>query len=147
MREKGFLRWGEAVGMLQRAVAAGLLGSADLRLYQLPDGSWQLLESVPLLNGQPRVEGGVLYPGLDDPDIDVGGSPSDADPEPGIELTDAEMTGPTTGYLRATRASESDPWGAQSFLVTVGLVEGGGALEQITPFCLVIGGRAVGITR
>ena len=108
------LRWREVIRDLQQSAAMGAFGR-NLRLYEQADGSLQLVESVPRggLGQDRRIEGNKLYPNAgvfeDVPVIPGDGS---------VELNQIEMTGPTIGYVYASRASALDPWGAASFILT-----------------------------
>lgn len=156
--EKGILRWRQAVDDLQKATADGLFG-ADLRLYQLPDGTWQLLESVPEqdIPGLHRLENNRLYineftffgfreindEGEAEPvPVDVGGRPCNDDPPPFLTLSSFETEGPTTVYIATRRLDEFSEWNLPAQVgVGVGVLTDSGPNDYFRPIALIIAGK------
>lgn len=108
------MRWREVVRALQEAAALGAFGDG-LRLNQLGDGSLQLVESVPVVENvfAHTLAGNKLYPVLADFEgepVVVGEGTSADDPPVYLELTQEQMTGPTVGYVWATRADAFSAW-------------------------------------
>ncbi|MDH4474896.1 MAG: hypothetical protein QE274_00355 [Verrucomicrobiaceae bacterium] len=110
----GILRWGRLTRELQEAAALGAFGDG-LRLYAGADGSLQLVESVEVVDNAfaHRLEGNKLYPVLADFEgepVTIGEGTSADDPPAFVELTEAQMVGPTVGYVWASRPSAEEDY-------------------------------------
>jgi hypothetical protein len=144
MTDRGLLRWGQVIDELQALVMRGDLGKG-LRLYQLPDGEWQIVsapdESQTLL--EHRLVGVEFFPSpaitLDGVPAVLDGRPVDSTEPPASKSLDpGQLAGPTTVYLTARRATEDDMWIQPANIVLApGLVSGGSPLELFRPLALI----------
>jgi hypothetical protein len=155
---EGLLRWRQAIHDLQKAAADGLFGG-DLRLYQLHDGTWQLLESVPEqdIPGMHRLEGNRLFinefttfgdreindEGETEPvPVDVGGRPCNDDPPPFLTLSQSQMQGPTTVFISTNRLDEFSDWNLPASVgVSVGVLADSGLNDYFRPAALIVAGK------
>lgn len=149
---EGLLRWREVLSTLQEAVALGLFGER-LRLRQMPDGAWQLLESPEAQTSALThdLTGAILTPNLDlvgGVGVLVDGRLSTEDPPPTITLPDAQLTGPTTMVVTTTRVNPDSDYATPAVLQLVdGLPSGGAVLDYFEPVGLIIGGRVLTLAR
>lgn len=155
---RGLLRWRQVIDDLQKATADGLFGP-DLRLYQLADGTWQLLESVPEqdIPGKHRLEGNHLFINelttfgsriineegeSEAVPVEVAGRPCNDEPPPFLELSQEEMRGPTTVFITAQRIDEFTEWNLPARVsVSVGTLTEGGLNFHFRPAALIITGK------
>jgi hypothetical protein len=102
-------------------------------------------------SGAHLLEGNVLTPNLglvEGVGVLVNGVLSTSEPPPTIELTDTEMTGPTTMVVVTSRPNVLSPYATPATLVLRnGTPDGGGQLSYFEPVGLISGGRVITLAR
>lgn len=144
---KGLLRWGTVLDDLQQLAADGSFGRG-MRLRQV-NGVWELVSAVPEVSqlGRPQLNNRQLtLPPLffgGEPVL-INNQPSDSDPPPVIELTDAEVAGPTTVYFTTFRETPADEWAVPaSVSVVPRLLSGGSLTELVVVVALIVEGSVI----